>query len=125
MSAWTRYTLTFDDTCSDVIVDVRDPESAQMIELCTLINDFWSGADDRMSESDGDVVNAVLAMLCRRALAEEISDPRGAVHVFAVEGVEGWPLLNGSDGIKLLSVDAIDFDSAVSITSKPSPIQPA
>ncbi|MBV6321971.1 DUF2528 family protein [Duganella violaceipulchra] len=115
MITWARYTLTFDDTCSDVVVDVRAPESDEMIALCTLINEFWSGADDRLAEADDDVVVAVLNMLCRRALAEEISSGLGAVHEFAVQGVEGWPLLDGSDGIKLVSADRIDFDNEVSI----------
>lgn len=115
MSAWTRYTITFDDTCSDVVVDVRAPESGEMIALCTMINDFWGGADDRLAEADEDVVIAVLNMLCRRALVEEISSGLGAVYEFAERGVEGWPLLDGSSGIRLVSVERIDFDNEVSI----------
>ena len=119
MSAWTRYALTHDDTCMDVIVDVREPDSPEILALCAMINDFWSGADDRMSEAGDDVLIAVLNMLCRCALAAEMSDGFSAVHQFAVEGVEGWPLLNGSEGIKLVRVDRFTFESEVSIKAYP------
>lgn len=119
MSTWTRYTLTFDATWSNVVVDVREPESQAMIDLFTEINEFWSGADERMSEADDDVLVAVLNMLCRNALVMELTHFIGAVHEFAVTGVEGWPLLDGSCGIKLVSVESIDFDSEISIRSEP------
>jgi hypothetical protein len=122
MSAWTRYTLTYDDTYTDVVVDVKDPASAEMIALCALINNFWSGADERMSEADGDVVQAVLMMLCRCALAEEIRSNFGAVYEFTMLGVEGWPKLDGSDGIRLVNVEPMDFSGDVSISAKPAPV---
>ncbi|MRV72524.1 DUF2528 family protein [Duganella sp. FT92W] len=118
MSNWTRYTLTYDDTCSDVVVDVREPASAETVALCTEINGFWSGADERIKEADGDVVLAVLEMLCRRALYEDLTS-LNALHDFTVRGVEGWPLLDGSEGIKLVSTERIEFDGDVSVETEP------
>lgn len=117
-SDWTRFTLTFDDTYTDVVVDMKSPESAEMIALCTEINDFWCGAECRLDDAGDDVVKAVLTMLCRCALVEEIISSQGAVHTFAVQGREGWPKLDGSEGIKLVRVEQVNFEGDVSISSK-------
>jgi hypothetical protein len=117
-SDWTRFTLTFDETCTDVVVDMKAPESAEMIALCTEINNFWCGAECRLDDAGDDVVKAVLTMLCRCALVEEIISSQGAVHTFAVQGQEGWPKLDGSEGIKLVRVEQVNFEGDVSISSK-------
>ncbi|WP_211452610.1 DUF2528 family protein [Collimonas antrihumi] len=119
MDQWIRFTMTYDDTYSDVVVDVLEPTSDKMIALCTQINEFWYAADWRLKESDGDVVKAVMTLLCRSALLEHMINPLGALHAFSVDGMEGWPKLDGSEGIKLISVENFDFVGDVSVACAP------
>lgn len=80
-----------------------------------LINNFWSGSEDRIRDSKN-VLHAVLKMLAVKLIQIEIS---GAYPLIGIEhdfdfnngrGHEGWPLMDGSEGIKIISVDEHIFD---------------
>lgn len=101
-----RYTISYSWTY-DMVVDIDD-------NLCTdallhEINNFWSNAEWRLSRARGDVLKAVLRMLALTAFRMTITDldPEGALKV---EGVEGWPKLDGSAGITLVSLDYFELD---------------
>lgn len=120
MSIWKRYVLTYDDTNHQVEVAVSDaPETVAMLQE---INSFWSGDKERLAAANGDVLTAVLRMLCTRVLASTLTE-HSAFDVFARGEVEGWPPLDGSSGIKLLSVDYLDLGGDVSIASFPFSIE--
>lgn len=74
------------------------------------INDFWSGSESRLRNANGDIVKAVLKMLAREAMKIAfINDYNvyGVVCEFSGEerDVEGWPPMDGSEGITLTGVD--------------------
>lgn len=72
------------------------------------INNFWGGAERRLADSDT-VLLAVLKNLCVTFMDESVQrlDPMAS---FKNGDVEGWPPLDGSQGIKVLKFDAFGFE---------------
>lgn len=121
MSATATYLVTaswFDDAQVrlQVNLNVLTPE------LATEINTFWSGANDRLSDEDGDVVRSVVRLFgvcaiqyfmrnggANASASDEVSRIWTA-DVIAAQG-EGWP---GVDAlgilIKSVVVRVVDFD---------------
>lgn len=99
----------------EVVVEIDDTICTD--ELLHEINNFWSGAEDRLDDSDGDVTLAVLKMLCTMCL--RVSTSSFVVpYLTHSHNEEGWPVLDGSWGIKLISVDDFEFeDSEVTVNS--------
>lgn len=102
-----RYTLTYDFMGNTAVVDIDHA-------VCTdtklhEINTFWSGACERLAQADGNVLHAVLKMLCCRLLADSIEYMNVEDH-WRCRAPEGWPNLDGSAGIILVSVDDWQFD---------------
>lgn len=78
------------------------------------INRFWGDAEYRVAKSKGDVTAAVLRLLFDAVRGLVQRSPRalsGVLYAFAWEdakgkykdGVEGWPAMDGSDGIRIVS----------------------
>lgn len=101
-----RYTLTYASQF-DVVVEIDDTICTD--ELLHEINNFWSSADDRLDDADGDITKAVLKMLalfCLRLSSDKFVES----YLTKEHNEEGWPVLDGSYGIKLISVDDFTFD---------------
>ncbi|EPF7465391.1 DUF2528 family protein [Serratia marcescens] len=89
------------------------------------INDFWSNNTYRISKQ-GSVLNAVLAMLAQTAFLIQISNDYntyGVVSAFSWEngeGQEGWPPMDGSEGIKIIDcqIDLFDTDDMTITAAK-------
>jgi hypothetical protein len=103
-----QYQLTYADGY-DMTVEVD--HSILTDEKAHELNNFWSGAEDRVFEH-GSALLAVLTMLCVEfmALSVERMDPEAA---FNSGEVEGWPPLDGSWGIKLVDYEPFEFESAL------------
>ncbi len=78
------------------------------------INKFWGDADYRLAASNGDITAAVLRQLFDEVRGLVQRSPRalsGVLYAFAWEdakgkykdGVEGWPAMDGSEGIRIVS----------------------
>lgn len=73
------------------------------------INEFWSGHEHR--EEEHGLLNAVLIMLAKHVMPmvyELGYNTRGAVSLFDWDGgngQEGWPPMDGSQGIKITNID--------------------
>lgn len=73
------------------------------------INEFWSNHESR--EENHGLLNAVLIMLARHVMPmayEQGYNAYGVRSLFdwdAGNGQEGWPPMDGSQGIKITSVD--------------------
>lgn len=78
------------------------------------INRFWGDADYRLAASNGDITAAVLRLLFDEVRGLVQRSPRalsGVLYAFAWEdakgkykdGVEGWPAMDGSEGIRIVS----------------------
>ncbi|WP_221800465.1 DUF2528 family protein [Oceanobacter mangrovi] len=78
------------------------------------INNFWTSPESRISDA-GTVLNAVLKMLTSRCIDLMIESGWG--DSFLVDkfdwdkkyGVEGWPQMDGSEGIKIISAEPPEF----------------
>ena len=116
-----KYKVDYDFKAEVVIeIDNEIMTEAKLAE----INDFWSDSDWRV-KSCGSVLNAVLKMLTQVVLRNQVEygyNTFGIVSLFDFDacngGIEGWPKMDGSHGIKLVSVDDMDFncdDMSISI----------
>ncbi|HFO6377389.1 TPA: DUF2528 family protein, partial [Escherichia coli] len=74
------------------------------------INNFWSDSEYRLNKH-GSVLNAVLIMLAQHALLIAISSDLNAYGVVCEfdwndgNGQEGWPPMDGSEGIRITDID--------------------
>lgn len=117
MSNIKQYKLSAPFADFEVVVEIDHDKVTD--ELLTEINTFWSGDEERLDKADGNVLHAVLGMLYRRvwwALAEM----GGYAHIETMvdhfkRHMEGWPLMDGSAGIRFISFDEIEFDHSVDI----------
>lgn len=100
-----RYTITYDWTF-DMVVEID--HDVMTDEKLHEINNFWSNNLTRLQRADGDVTKAVLAMLGLTAFSMWVSE--NAEYTLKYQGVEGWPKLDGSEGILLVSLDTFEFD---------------
>ncbi|MGH3799320.1 MAG: DUF2528 family protein [Stenotrophomonas sp.] len=100
-----RYKVEQDWGDAEVTLDVDHDKLTP--ELATLINTFWTGADERLDSTDGDVVLAVIKM----AAAEYLGWVLDVNSSYSNEGMErefddleGWPARD-ERGIRLVDWD--------------------
>lgn len=114
-----RYCLTGDNFEMTVEIDHAVMTDEKLHE----INRFWTSAEHRLWIADDVVLNAVLELLFCRVQRLIVEDPfglnlNGVLHAFAWKdnqgsrknGEEGWPEMDGSYGIRIVSVTEIDLD---------------
>lgn len=108
-----RYKIEWSDI-AEVVVDVDHDIMTE--EELRGINEFWMSAKWR-EEHHGGVLNAVLSMLAATVIRIQFENDyyiKDLVKQFdweAGRGVEGWPPVDGSHGIKIIDVTDIQFDS--------------
>jgi len=79
-------------------------------------NDFWTNPKNRLSDSNGDITETVLRLLMKDVYliqAKNNYTTEGVVEEFNWDknrGIEGWVMMDGSNGIKIISVDEFEFD---------------
>lgn len=99
-----RYQLTYADGY-DMVVEID--HSILTEEKLHVLNNFWGGAATRLLRDT--VLDAVLKMLCAQFMGESV-EYLNAKQRFNEGKVEGWPPLDGSYGIKLVSYDNFEFE---------------
>jgi hypothetical protein len=104
-----KYNVSYDGKF-DMVVEID--HAVMTDENLHEINRFWGGDKDRLSRANGDVVQAVLKMLASTAfnLTIETWDAIEAFNWANGKGQEGWPTMDGSEGIKIVSIDEVCFD---------------
>lgn len=113
MSSIKRYSIEA-PFADDFEVVVEIDHDLMTEELLHEINNFWSEAEDRLDECNGNVLYAVLGILYRR-IWWSLAELGGDAHIDHMvdhfkNNLEGWPLMDGSAGIKFVSYDPIEFD---------------
>lgn len=106
---WTRFTLEYGTLCHEVVVELDDrPETLDMLHE---INSFCGprAAQDNINRH-GNVRDAVFARLCCRALQLSLTEFCAVEAFNKRDGQEGWPILDGRDGIRLVSVEPYYFE---------------
>ena len=89
--------------------DVETP----ILETIEAMVQFWTSSDQLIEEYDGDYVLAFLQNLCQKSLAlqfEFYKNTEGVIRLF--DNQEGYCAMDGSMGIKLLSVTEMNLSSA-------------
>lgn len=81
-----RFTLKDDWKDWDITLEVNLDQLTT--ERATLINEFWSGHDDRLDEADGDVVRAVIKLAAERLVYAFLE--RGGAHIRDGEQSKIW-----------------------------------
>lgn len=101
-----RYTIRYAWTYDMVVeIDLDVMTEAKLHE----INNFWSEAEYRLRAARGDILQAVLKMLGLRAFYTTLTE-LDAEGMWRTNPPEGWPLLDGSAGILLVSLDEFELD---------------
>lgn len=108
-----KYKVDYDFK-AEVVIEIDDEIMTE--EKLAEINDFWGCSESRVKRC-GSVLNAVLKMLMQVVLRNQVEygyNTYGIVSLFDFDecngGIEGWPKMDGSHGIKLISVDDMVFD---------------
>lgn len=108
-----KYTIEWNDFTAVFAVD----HSVMTDEKLHEINNFWGDEDLRLDDENGDITMAVLKMLAGVCFNLQVSydlNTWGVMSRFDWDddaGVEGWPKMDGTYGIMILSVDKVEFDA--------------
>jgi len=104
------------DLKAELVVEIdHDVMTAQGLRE---INDFWVDSKHRLEMARGDLLRAVLTLLGQVVMRIQAHDPmttEGVIEEFNSAkpggGIEGWPRMDGSMGIRIVDVDCFDFDA--------------
>lgn len=99
------------------LADVNDfivvfDENEETYKLCHEINNFWSGSEDRLYDAQECIYKCVSRLIAHEIIRLQMKSSfycgeDAAIKAFK-EGIEGFPPLDGSCGIKLKYCD--DFE---------------
>lgn len=107
-----RYKVDYDFK-AEVVIEIN--HNVMTEKNLAEINNFWSNSKSR-AQREGSVLNAVLKMLAATVLRLQVEhgyNTGGIIDLFNWNdrnGQEGWPEMDGSHGIKLVSVDEFSFE---------------
>ncbi|EMR7184339.1 TPA: DUF2528 family protein [Escherichia coli] len=107
MSNIKKYIIDYDWKAS---IEIEIDHDVMTEEKLHQINNFWSDSEYRLNKH-GSVLNAVLIMLAQHALLIAISSDLNAYGVVCEfdwndgNGQEGWPSMDGSEGIRITDID--------------------
>lgn len=107
-----RYEIDYDGKANVTVeIDHDIVTEANLHEL----NNFWSNAEWRVEKHDG-VLNAVLKMLAAQVIQIQFTagyTTPGLIRQFdwdSGNGQEGWPPMDGSQGIKIIDTEDLEID---------------
>ncbi len=111
-----------------ILADVNDfivvfDENEETDKLCHEINDFWGGNKDRLFDAQGCIYKCVTRLIAHEIIRLQMRSSfycgeDAATKAFS-EGIEGFPPIDGSCGIKLKYCEDFELkDLDVSFESK-------
>ncbi|EEC2773281.1 DUF2528 family protein [Salmonella enterica] len=111
MSDIKRYEITWNAHEDAPVLTVEIDHSVCTDELLHQINGFFINAEDRYLDSDCDITATVLKMLAATCFTEQTGptgdwNTQGLIALFEDGNMEGWPPMDGSEGIKILGCDS-------------------
>lgn len=111
MNAPRAYSAKFDYGLDEFEIVVEIDHNIMTDEMLHMINNFWSDSQGRLSDADGDITKAVVSYLCSVVYWLACKSELGNVVSMFKEGryTEGWPEMDGSAGIKLVSYSDITW----------------
>jgi len=106
----TTYTIDYNYT-HDMKFEIDHEVATE--EFFHELNNFWSESEDRVDE-DGSAFSGVMKLLAAVIFQLTVypnKNTHGIKKLFQ-DGQEGWPQLDGSWGIELISTDSFEFDDS-------------
>ncbi|EFO5840298.1 DUF2528 family protein [Salmonella enterica] len=120
MSETRRYEITWNAHEDAPVLTVEIDHSICTDASLHQINNFFINAEDRYLESDCDITVTVLKMLAATCFTEQTGptggwNAQGLITLFEGGDMEGWPPMNGSEGIRILACDVpgVNYDDMV------------
>ncbi|EJP7252477.1 DUF2528 family protein [Salmonella enterica] len=108
MSDTKRYEITWNAHEDAPVLTVEIDHSICTDVSLHQINNFFINAEDRYLDSGCDITVTVLEMLAVFCFTEQTYqgwNAEGLIDLFKDGNVEGWPPMDGSEGIKILACD--------------------
>jgi hypothetical protein len=115
------YTVNHGPTWWECQIEVSDdPETVSKIQEAV---EFWEGCEFRLLENNKDYLKTYLQQLARQIIYLMTE------HDYSLEGIidelskkEGWYIVDGNHGIKILAADDFDFNhSDFEVMEDPQP----
>jgi hypothetical protein len=101
------YTVSYDNKFE---MTVEIDHAVMTDEKLHEINDFWGDAHYRFINADRDITKAVLKLLAAHAFRLTLTS-FNAIDAFNDNRQEGWPAMDGSEGITIVRIDDVCFDA--------------
>ncbi|MEP2447560.1 MAG: DUF2528 family protein [Balneola sp.] len=99
------YTLRHDDTYWECKIEIDLKKAEKPIREMV---DFWGGSEERLQDNDGSYLHTFLKQIANeihRIVHSTNYNTYGVIQIFASPNKEGWTLMDGSSGIKIIDVD--------------------
>ena len=115
-----KYVISHEPTWAQIVVEVDmdfefgRPGLGEKIRTEDLIKDmvdFWADWEEKLADNDDDYLRTFLKQLCEhvmRMLATSRWNEKGVIE--EMMGEEGWYPMDGSCGIKIVSVSEMEFN---------------
>lgn len=115
-----KYVISHEPTWAQIVVEVdmdfefERPGLGEKIRTEDLIKDmvdFWADWEEKLADNDDDYLRTFLKQLCEhvmRMLATSRWNEKGVIE--EMMGEEGWYPMDGSCGIKIVSVSEMEFN---------------
>lgn len=120
------FLVEHEPTCGEIKVEIDFDKVNEMMEKPVPLLEsikamvlFWTGGESLIDDFEGDYVKAFLKNLCQKSLAiqaEYYVNTRGVISRFEKE--EGYILMDGSMGIKLINVSEMELSNYYDYTIK-------
>ncbi|XP_022836404.1 uncharacterized protein LOC111363780 [Spodoptera litura] len=101
------YNLTYDNWW-EAKIQIDETEEAQKWVKESV--EFFSNWENNVEDNDGDYNKAFLRNLFPHLIEESINNSLQGVIWKITDNYEGFPNLDGTDGITLLEIDSFSFD---------------
>ena len=94
---------------SEIYIEIEHSEKTN--KLLHLINNFWSDSEEMLRLAKGDITEAVLKRITSEALRLVIAEDYGVNHLIQkLSEIDGYPVMDGSCGIRIVNYDSIEFE---------------
>ncbi len=94
---------------SEILIEIEHSEKTN--KLLHLINDFWSDSEEMLRLAKGDITEAVLKRITSEALRLVVAEDYGVNHLIQkLSEIDGYPVMDGSCGIRIVNYDSIEFE---------------
>ena len=94
---------------SEILIEIEHSEKTN--KLLHLINNFWSDSEEMLRLAKGDITEAVLKRITSEALRLVVAEDYGVNHLIQkLSEIDGYPVMDGSCGIRIVNYDSIEFE---------------